>query len=175
VARTGAALALLVTLGLTGLLLLSLREQQYSGWVDDVETESFSFIVTDPPRATGFFVSLPDVPRSFPSELGTFGIAGTKGDSALEFRFRPRFELHAQAVQDTRVEIHHRYLELPIVGSVAGRTKVKIGSAAWTRGTPQLLGIMAGIVAIPGLLWLLAAIPVALLRKRPALLAQQFQ
>ncbi len=167
-ARTGAALALLASLGLTGLLALRLREQHYSGPAYQIDREVCTFFIEDPPTIAGNYVSYPKLPRTFSAELGTFSVRGTKGDSDLVFELRLPLELRVHAVKDARVEIRHAFLDLPIAGPIAGRTTVRVGSAEWRQDSSPLWGTLAGIAAVPIFIWLLVAVPFALLEKRPA-------
>ena len=167
-ARTGGVLVLLASLGLTVLLALRLREEHYSGPAYAVGNEVCSFYIEDPRLPSGFAIC-PRLPTTFPADLGSFSLLGTKGDSEVVFELRLPSELRIHAVENARVEIRHDFLDLPIVGPVVGRTTVKVGSAEWRQNSGLLWGTMAGIAVAPGLLWLLVAVPVALLEKRPSL------
>ncbi|HEX7896314.1 MAG TPA: hypothetical protein VF950_00945 [Planctomycetota bacterium] len=164
-AKTGGVLAILATLALSMLLVLRLRQERYSGHAYDVTGEVCTFYVDHPPLM-GYF---PSLPPTFPAELGGFSIVGTKGDSETVFRLRFPSDLRVHAVPDARVEIRHEVLDLPFTGSFVGSTTVKIGSGKWRHHFWPLWGTIAGIAAVPGLMWLLIAIPIALLERRRSL------
>lgn len=166
-ARTG-VLVLLACIGLCGVLVLRLRSERYSGPVDRVTGEVCFVYIVDPPGLSGYMMVLPNLPKTFPGDLGEFCVMGVKGDSAVYFRLNIPSELRVHAVQDVVVEIRHDFLDLPVLGPVAAKTRVRVGDAEWSRDSWLFWGILAGIASAPGLIWLVIALPMALLDRHSA-------
>jgi hypothetical protein len=162
--KPGGILAVLASLGLAGLLLLRLDEVEFLGTAETATEERCSFWVENVVSGYAF---LPQTPRTFPSDRCAFSIVGTKGDSDVVAALRLPEALHGRVSKGTRVEVVHAFLDLAVLGALAGRTTIRTGSADWSDGPWRLWGAIVGIAALPLLGWALVSAPVLLLRKRP--------
>jgi hypothetical protein len=163
--RVGGIVMLLASVCIAGLLLLRIREERYAGPIEYVNADGATFELVENPEPIIEAFGLRPLPPTLPSDLeARFRAIKSREWIGLQLRFPE--PLPAHVAKHAPVELRHAFLDLPFVGPVAGRTRLKVGSGEWKTSPWPFWGSIAGIAAAPGLIWLLATLPVLLFGRR---------